>query len=83
MSEDLDYKEVISLLKEDLLTFEDTRITLLFRDEAFIENILCKLDILLLELNKLTQRIDLLESNLNTDPRVATWLRSTKDNELK
>ena len=62
---------------------DDTEVTRsevssLFKDELFVKDIFERLDLILMEVTKLTQRVYILETKLYTDPRVATWLRTIK-----
>ena len=62
---------------------DDTEVTRsevssLFKDELFVKGIFERLDLILMEVTKLTQRVYILETKLYTDPRVATWLRTIK-----
>ena len=62
---------------------DDTEVTgsevsSLFKDELFVKGIFERLDLILMEVTKLTQRVYILETKLYTDPRVATWLRTIK-----
>ena len=62
---------------------DDTEVTRsevssLFKDELSVKDIFERLDLILMEVTKLTQRVYILETKLYTDPRVATWLRTIK-----
>ena len=72
-SEDV-VEEIIDDLEEAIVIDED--IPYLLKDELFVKGIFDRLDMILVEVTKLTQRVYILETKLYTDPRVATWLRT-------
>ena len=74
-SEDV-VEEIIDDLEEAIVIDED--IPYLLKDELFVKGIFDRLDMILVEVTKLTQRVYILETKLYTDPRVATWLRTIK-----
>jgi len=85
MEKSLDPKDIISeqpeLAREIelfLSLINDTKGSTITRDEFIISGIFAKLDQVLTEVSKITEKLNNIESRLLSEPRVATWLKTTR-----